>query len=190
MGLNLITLAEYKAYIGITSTTEDTKISTLLPIVSELTKTICRRTFVDYVNDAKVEIYSGGQPKLQLKESPILAISLLEYSSDYGSTYTSLVEYTDYVLDKEDDCIQCINGTEFIKAPNAYKVTYTAGFETLPSDLKVAVMDLLTYYLKNDMAVKSQRDSGSNTVKIEYILSNALPAHIARVFDLYKSSVD
>ena len=72
---------------------------------------------------------------------------------------------------------------------NGYKVTYTAGYEELPEDLKVAVLDLVTYYLKNDMAVKSQRDAGSNTVQIEYITKNTLPSHIARVFDLYVANV-
>lgn len=189
MGANLITLAEYKAYIGITSDTEDAKINVLIPIVSSLAKNICRRTFVDYVNDAKIEIYSGGQPKLLLEEYPVLAVSSVEYSADYGKTYISLVEYIDYAVDLEDGTVVPVGSTEFPRTVNGYKVTYTAGFESAPPDIKVAVMDLLTYYIKNDMAVKSQRDSGSNTVKIEYILSNSLPAHIARVFDLYKANV-
>ena len=83
-----------------------------------------------------------------------------------------------------------INSTgEFARAVNGYKVTYTAGYEVIPEDLKIAVMDLVKYYLSNDMAVKSQRDAGSNTVQIEYITKNTLPSHIARVFDLYKANV-
>lgn len=189
MGLDLVTLAEYKAYVGITSANQDNIIKAIIPKASQLAKTICRRTFVDYVNDAKTEVLSGGASKLLLSEYPLLAVSSVEYSVDYGKTYTSLVEFTDYVVDNEDGSIQCISATEFPKMVNAYKITYTAGYETIPDDLKVAVLDLVTYYMKSDMAVKSQRDAGSNTVQVEYITKNTLPSHIARVFDLYVANL-
>lgn len=190
MGLDLVTLAEYKAYVGITSTTQDTVITSIIPKVSSLVKSICRRTFVDYVNDAKTEVYSGGTVKMHMKETPLLALSGVEYSSDYGATYTDLVEFTDYVLDLEDNSINSINSAGFNKVVNGYKITYTAGYETIPTDLKLAVLDLCTYYLKNDMAVHSPKAPGTNSVQIEYIVTTALPAHIRRILDLYTESYD
>ncbi len=186
-GSDLITLAEYKAYAGITSTNQDTAIKSLIPKVSNLAKTYCRRTFIDYVNDAKTEVHLGGY-FLLLGEYPILEVSGVEASVDYGKTYTSLVEFTDYVVDKTNDTI-VPTAEVFPISINGYRVTYTAGYEEIPEDLKLAVLDLLTYYLKNDMAVKSARDAGSNTVQIEYITKNTLPSHIARVFDLYIANV-
>lgn len=188
MANNLITLAEYKAYAGISSTTQDAAITALIPKVSQLCKSYCRRTFIDWVDDAKTEVFKGGA-YLLLQETPVLTVSGVEISTDYGKTYSSLTEFTDYVLDVEEGIIRPILTTEFYNYINGYRVTYTAGYEELPEDLKIAVMDLLTYYLKNDMAVKSQRDAGSNTVQIEYITKNTLPSHIARVFDLYLSNV-
>lgn len=190
MSLNLITLAEYKVYAGITSQTQDTIINALIPRVSQLAKTICARAFNDYVNDAKVEVYSGGVTKLVMSEYPLIALTSVEYSADYGATYTALTEFTDFVVDSEDGHITSISTEGFPKTINGYKVTYTAGFDPLPEDLKIAVMDLLSYYLKSDMAVKSQRNAGSNTVQVEYITKNTLPSHIARVFDLYLSVVN
>jgi hypothetical protein len=203
MGLDLVTLTEYKVYAGITSTTQDTLINNLIPIVSNFTKTFCARSFVDYVDDPKIEVFKGGQPKLLMSEYPLIAVSSVEYSNDFGLTYSSLTEFTDYVVDNEDSSIQAIApisvfpirrkeiNTEaytFPEKTNAYKVTYTAGFDPLPSDLKVAVLDLLGYYLRSDMAVKSQRTAGSSTVQVEYITKNTLPAHIGRVFDIYTSA--
>lgn len=190
MGANLVTLAEYKAYAGITSTNSDAIINSIIPKVSQMVKTICRRTFVDYVNDNKEEVFSGGWSKLFLKEYPILSIGSVEASVDYGQTYTELVEFTDYVLDLEDGAIACINTDEFPKYINGYKVTYTGGYETLPEDLKVAVLDLVTYYLKNDMSVHSPKAPGTNSVQIEYITTANLPAHIRRVLYLYMGSYD
>lgn len=190
MGLDLVTLAEYKTYAGITSTNQDTQIKQLIPIVSQLAKTICRRTFIDYVSDAKTEVYSGGMDRLLMSEYPLLSVSGVEYSSDYGATYTSLVEFTDYVVDISDGSIAPMYQETFPKAINGYKVTYTAGFETIPSDLKIACLDLITYYIKSDMAVKSQRNAGSNTTQVEFITKNTLPSHISRVFDLYIATVN
>jgi hypothetical protein len=190
MGLPLITRKEYKDYVGITSTNSDTVIDAIIPKVSEFVKTYCRRTFIDYVNDNKVETTAGGYgEKIHLSEYPILSISSVDYSTDYGQTYTSLVEYTDYVVDIEDGSIVSLSG-DFPKLYNAYQITYTAGYESIPEDLKLAVMDLVTYYVKNDMAVHSPKAPGTNSVQVEYITTSALPAHIRRVLDMYKASWD
>lgn len=187
---DLITLAEYKAYAGINSTNQDDEIEAIIPKASQLTKTYCRRTFVDYVNDAKVEIHSGGLESIQLQEFPLIRVNSVEYSTDYGQTYIDLVEYTDFAVDLEYSSIIPIGTDVFPKYVNGYKVSYLAGYETIPEDLKVAVMDLVTYYLKNDSSVHSPKAPGTNSVQIEYITSNSLPAHIARVLNLYKGSWD
>jgi Phage gp6-like head-tail connector protein len=190
MGANLATLSEYKAYAGITSDTQDTMINAIIPKVSELVKNLCRRTFVDYVNDSKIEVHSGGYgSKIFLKEYPVLSVVGVEYSVDYGNTYTDLVEFTDYAVDLEDHSIVSIGG-EFDKYINGYKVTYNAGYETLPVDLKLAILDLITYYIKNDGSVHSPKAPGTNSVQIEYITTTNLPAHIKRVLDLYVGSFD
>lgn len=190
MPFDLITLAEYKTYTGINSTTQDTQINHLIPVVSEFAKTFCGRKFNNYVDDPNTEVLNGGYAKLLMQEYPLIGVNCLEYSADYGQTYTELVEYTDYVVDMEDSSIQVIGADVFPKLINGYRVTYRAGFDPIPEDLKIAVMDLLTYYIRSDMAVKSQRSVGSSTVQVEYITKNTLPAHIARVFDIYTAAWD
>lgn len=187
MAANLVTLAEYKAYAGITSPNQDAEISSIIPKVSALVKNICRRTFVDYIEDPKVEVFAGGYGVYNVKEYPILAVVCVEYSSDYGKTYTELEEFTDYVLDTEDHTIVAVSG-EFQKAVNGYKVTYRAGYETLPEDLKLAVLDLVTYYMKNEASIRSNKSVGSNSLQIEYVSSTNLPTHIKRILDLHTAS--
>lgn len=188
MGLDLITLQEYKSFANISSTTQDTQIKAIIPKVSELVKSICRRTFVDYVDDSKVEVFKGGT-FLPLAEYPVLAVQSVEYSADYGANYINLTEYTDWVLDTQEECIVPVGElTTFPYGINAYKVTYTAGYETLPVDLKLALLDLVTYYLKNDAAVHNSGSPRGNTVQVQYIMSTALPSNIQRVLDLYKAN--
>jgi len=185
MGISLVTLTEYKNYAGIANPNQDTVIANIIPKVSELVKTICRRTFVDWVDDGKVEYFEGGEV-FNLGEGPVLQVTSVEKSEDYGQTWTELVEYTDWVLKKTTHQIVPVSGTRYFdELVNGYKVTYTAGYEVLPEDLKLAVLDLITYYLKNDAAVHSSKAPGTNSVQIEYVTTTSLPAHIKRVLDLY-----
>ena len=85
MGLPLVTKEEYKAYVGITSTNSDDELTAIIPKVSEYVKTYCRRTFVDYVNDSKTETTNAGYgPSIIPKEYPLISVSSVDYSSDYG----------------------------------------------------------------------------------------------------------
>lgn len=188
MGLPLITKADYKAYMGINSTTHDNAIDILIPKISELIKNICRRSFVDYVATPKVEYHEGGALILVPEEYPVISVTSVEYSSTNGSTYTPLVEYTDYALSKATNSIKALYPSGFPSAVNGYRLTYTAGYSVLPEDLKLAVLDLLTYYLKNDSAIHSNKAPGTNTVQIEYVTTTNLPAHIKRVLDLHAAN--
>ena len=187
MGLPLVTAAEYKAYIGITSTNQDAAIASVVPKVSELVKSFCRRSFIDYVDDAKTETFKGGENSFNLKETPLLAVSKVEYSDDYGLTYTTLTEFTDYVVDTETDQVSLVSVYyQDIKKVNAFKVTYTAGFpDGLPTDLKLAIFDLITYYLRHESALHTSKAVGANSVQIEYITNTQLPSHIRRILDLH-----
>jgi hypothetical protein len=183
MGANLITKAEYKTYAGITSTNQDAEIDLLIPRVSELVKTYCRRTFVDYYNEVKTEMFAGGYGSLLLKETPVVQVLSVQKSTDYGQNYSDLTEFVDWV--QNADHIICINPRGFEPLINGYLVSYFAGYETVPQDLRLALLDLITYYRKNDAAIHSTKAPGTNAVQIEYISTTSLPAHIKRVLDLY-----
>ena len=183
MATNLVTKAEYKAYLGITSTNSDSEIDFLIPKVSDLVKTYCRRTFIDFYDEAKTEYFDGGFKKIILKESPVVSVSSVNYSEDFGNTYTALTKFTDWIL--RDDYILSLNPNGFAEVLNGYSVTYYAGYDEVPGDLKLAVLDLIEYYSKNNGAVHSNRDITPNTTQISYIASSNFPASIKRVLDQY-----
>lgn len=183
MATNLVTKAEYKAYLGITSVNSDGEIDFLIPKVSDLVKTYCRRTFIDYYDEAKIEVFDGGFKQIILKETPVVSVNSVAYSADYGKTYSNLVKFTDWVV--RDDYVISLNPGGFPEQINGYKVTYFAGYETVPADLKLAVLDLVEYYSRNNGAVHSTRDITPNTTQITYIASSNFPAAIKRVLDQY-----
>jgi hypothetical protein len=183
MALNLTTKADYKSYVGIKSTNDDAIIELLIPKVSQLVKTYCRRTFVDYWDTPKVEVFDGGLNSVLLKEPPVVQVQSVQVSKDYGQTYTDLVQYTDWVV--QGDEVRSLSPGGFEKLINGYKVTYTAGFEDVPGDIEVAVMDIISYYLKNDAAVHTSKNSNPNSMQVQYITGSHFPAHIKRVLDLH-----
>jgi hypothetical protein len=185
MGQSLITVAEYKTYSGISSTNQDAALALTIPKVSQLIKTICRRTFVDYLDDSKTETKRNlTNNRFLASETPVVSVNSVEFSDDFGKTYTTLTEFVDYVVDEEAVEIIAYPYIDYSKV-NAFRFTYNAGYETIPEDLKLAAMDLTQYYMRNDSAVHSTKSISPNTMQIEYVSSTNLPAHIKRVLDQY-----
>jgi hypothetical protein len=188
MANNLISVAEYKTYSGISSTNQDAALTLVIPKVSELVKSICRRTFVDYIDDPKVEVArSCTNNRFLLQETPVVQVLSFEFSENFGQTYTSLVEFQDYVVDEDAVEIIAYPYKDYQKV-RAFRVTYNAGYDSVPEDLKMATMDLVQYYMRNDSAVHTTKAISPNTMQIEYVSSTNLPAHIKRVLDLYTAS--
>ena len=96
-----------------------------------------------------------------------------------------LTQYVDWI--KRDDTVVNLIGSKFPVYLQGYKVVYTAGYDDTPQDLEIGIMDLITYYRKNDMSIHSNSAPGTNKTQIEYITSSQLPAHIRRVLDQYRA---
>lgn len=182
---NLVSLAEYKEYAGISSVEQDNKLNSILLYTSDFIKLYCRRSFIDnYVNGAFINIvdyWSGGHSSYYTKEFPVLEIVSVESSLDYGTTYNQLNPGVNYTYDMERERLY-IPEAEQLSLVNAYKITYKGGFATTPPALKAAALDLVEYYMKKESTPR--KTSGS--VSIEYIRSSDLPYHIKRVLDLYR----
>ena len=190
---DLVTLAEYKEAEGITSPKEDLRLATIVPAVSQLVKTYCGNSLIDYYSSNKVETFSMDWDThiAQLTESPVNTIVSVEKRDSVSESY-STVPTTDYYLDKATDSVLYVTGSTYKNWPKgagSIKVTYTAGYSACPSDLKLAVFDLITYYLKDEhkerrtLAGASIQNQGSTSLRD----SVAFPDHIKRVLDLYKN---
>ena len=185
MAVNLVTKTECKNYLGITTSNRDTEIDFLIPKVSKLVQTYCRRGLTEYANATVYTQYdNGGYDKIILKETPVINLISFGYSTDYGVTYTSLTQNTDWLLD--GDFIIPINYQGIFKYYlRGYKIEYFGGYDDLPDDLKLAVLDLIEYYMKNNSAVHVNRDVTPNVTQINYVSSTNFPAHIKRILDQY-----
>lgn len=191
MAIDLITVDEYKDLEGITSGKEDTKLDILVPSVSQLVKTYCGNSIVDYYSTNKVENFNVNWETqvIQLTESPLNTVVSVE--EGIAGVYTALTETTDFYVDKDTDSIyRTVGGVykNWMCGPGAVRVTYTAGYLECPADLKLAVADLITYYLRDEYKARMSL-SGATMENAETSLRNsvAFPDHIKRVLDFYKT---
>ena len=192
---DLITLSDYKISQGITSLQHDTRLTSLIASVSQLVKTYCNNSFVDYTTTSKTEVFDVvyGENFVQLTESPIIAVTSVSERDEPTDSYTSLVENTDYYVDAKTDSIYRVSGsvdTPFKTGRGAVSVVYTAGYTNgIPKDLQLAVIDLITYYHKDEHKVRqtiagaSLQNQGTTSQRDNV----GFPDHIKRVLDLYKN---
>ena len=192
---NLITLAEYKDSEGIQSPKEDLRLSSLIPSVSQLVKTYCGNSLVDYFATNKTETFNitWNTYAVQLTETPVNTVVSVKERSSYGSSYETLTT-TDYqyYFDYSTDSILRTNQGGYMfwpHGPASVEVVYKAGYDTCPADLRLAVIDLVTYYLKDEH--KERRTLGAASIQNQASTSQrdnvAFPDHIKRVLDLYKN---
>ena len=185
---NLISLDEYKEFEGLSSTKEDTKLELLVASTSQLVKTYCGNSIIDYYNIDKEEEFSvkWDTDLVQITESPIVSVSLVQHRQYETSDYVTM-SASEYYIDNTTDCLFRV-GRNWPRGFASVKLTYRAGYSRTPADLKLAVVDLVRYYLKNEYKDR-QTLSGATIENPSNSNKNgaAFPDHIKRVLDLYKN---
>ena len=193
---DLITLEEYKDAENINTTKDDTRLSALIVSVSQLVKTYCANSIIDFYSTNKTETFNidWNSHIVQLTESPIVEVSLVQERDSYQESYTTLTTTAhEYFLDEKTDSIIRTNAGNTYKnwprGAGAVKVIYKAGYASTPADLKLAVFDLITYYHKDEH--KQRQTIAGASIQNETSTSQrnnvAFPDHIKRVLDLYKN---
>lgn len=201
---NLINLHDYKTAEGIQSTKDDTKLELLITSVSQLVKTYCGNSILDFystategdpANNTKTETLSINWASniVQLTESPVVQVHSVKERDTLSSAYVTLTANEDYYVDLSTDSIYRTTSSGSAKnwpnGPGAVQVVYNAGYASCPQDLRLAVFDLITYYHKDEhkarqtIAGASIQNQGSTSQRNNV----AFPDHIKRVLDLYKN---
>ena len=188
---NLITLEEYKEAESISNPKDDIKLSALITSVSQLVKTYCGKSFLDYYTSPKVELFTiePNTYMVQLDESPVVEVVSVEERDGISSAYATLVDGSDYYFEAATDAVVRSDGhigyRHWKRGPGAVKVTYKAGYEETPADLKLAIIDLVTYYHKDEHKPNKSM-SGANIQNPMGVNADNFPAHIRRILEMYR----
>ena len=198
---DLVTLQEYKDFAGLQGVQNDARLNTIIDNVSQLVKTYCGTTIIDFARTDKTEFFNIADDhvdRIILAESPLISVSQVQERESQADAYVTLItENSDssgkyeYIVDLESDSIIRTTSTgtrSFKKGHKAVKVVYRAGYTSTPEDLKLAVFDLIKYYMKDER--KERMSIAGSTVEnpISTSLRNNIgfPDHIKRVLDMYK----
>ena len=189
---DLITIDEYKEYEGITSSNEDLRLEKLIPSVSQLVKTYCGNSIIDFFSVDKVETFNlqWHTSFVQLTESPLISITQVEERLNPSADY-AVLDAADYYSDLETDSVIRLSGSlekNWNTGPGSVRVTYRAGYASTPADLKLAVIDLVKYYIRDEH--KERRSIAGATIEnqgVTKLRTGDFPDHIQRVLDLYKT---
>ncbi len=198
---DLITLQQYKDFAGLTGVTMDARINVIIDSVSELVKNYCGTSFVDDYSSNKTEyfdIHDSETTRVMLDEGPINTVSSVSERESQADAYVTLItENSDssgkyeYIVDTMTDSIIRTNENidkAFPKGRRSVKVVYTAGYSACPEDLKLALFDLVKYYLKDERKERMQIAGAmiENPTSTSIRNNAGFPDHIKRVLDMYK----
>ena len=192
---DLITVQEYKDAEGIRGDNNDDRLAIFVPQVSDLAKKYCGTSFIDFYSSAKTETFNiidNYTSVVVISETPVNSVTSVKERDNPTTAYLTLTNNTDYYIDTNSDSIFRLdsdgNRKAYKKGFGAIEVVYTAGYSATPSDLKLALFDLVTYYLKDEH--KQRLTLGGATIQNQgsasLRTSTDFPDHIKRVLDLYR----
>jgi len=154
---SLVTLDEIKQHYGMVGSDAavDDELESISERISKIFETFCDRTFTE---TTWTEYYDGGGKNiLVLDHYPIISITSIYDDSDWGWGATYLVDSDNYMI-KNDREVVYKSGYVFYDYIQNVKVTYVAGYSTIPADLKhVAILETIrSYKSRKDVDVTSK----------------------------------
>ena len=136
---DLVTLQQYKDFAGLQGVQTDARINVIIDQVSQLVKTYCGTTIIDFATSDKTEYFNIADnyvDRIILSESPLISVSSVQERESQSDSYTTLItENSDssgkyeYIVDFDSDSIVRTNATgtkSFSKGMKAVKVVYRA----------------------------------------------------------------
>jgi uncharacterized phiE125 gp8 family phage protein len=198
----LVTLTAVKAELGITDTSKDAFIGTLIDQASAQVESYCARIFArqTYTQDIRLERMQTG---LLLAQLPVVAV---ETVTEAG---TELDPATDYEVNLRAAIIYRISGDRATcwAAGGKISVEYTAGYympgddlspapaadEVLPADIQRVALELVKLgYFARDRDPTVSRESVPDVYDVSFknpAVGRAIPLELAAALDPYRAQV-
>jgi Phage gp6-like head-tail connector protein len=146
----ILTLAEFKTYVGISDTSEDNQLNPMIDMINDLIPELTERTLEETAYEN--ELYDGSATTaLNLNNYPIVSIEeVLVYNTEIEVvSYSDRVETgTDgyWIKDAENGVLYRNAGWPIGRG--VISISYTAGYDTIPNNLKYAALQAASYLRK------------------------------------------
>jgi len=169
----LATLTEIKDYyqFGNTRQIDDDLLTDLSIRVTAIFQTYCQVGSFKIKNFEEV-VDGYGDMFLFVSNKPIVEIQEINYSDEWDWTLESIVDPDTYAI---RDSLYIASKTVWNRRVGAYRVKYTAGYTTIPPDLKqVAIEEVIRRYnhRKDFDVIAKQLDDGNVTYTEKGLLTS------------------
>jgi hypothetical protein len=182
----LFTLEEYKSFASMTTTKEDTSITALLDPIQKIIE--------DYLGftlgtDGITQRFLTRQEKVSyVLDSTNLTVTQVTYRNTGALATTDPIVLTDADYFVSDLGILTILSPQTVATTGILdngilEVTFDQDTDTIPSDLKLAGMQLLRHYLKNDGGRESISINGQT---VDFAAATGFPGYIRGILDLHR----
>lgn len=188
-GVALISLNELKAYLRLTSSNENSILSTLLNAASQWVRNYVKRNLVQATY---TEYYSGdGSFELQLKNYPIVSVTSINIDQLRQFAASNLVDITNNVIVKKDAGIlrafNLLYG--FTWGESNIKVIYSAGYNVstnMPYDIRLAVKRIIDHQFRTGYTHRKldHQSESIGTANITF-RENDIPKDAKSILDRY-----
>lgn len=195
----LVTLADTKQFLGIDNNEQDDTIKLLINMATDYIEKKTNRRFKSTVYTD--EEYDGtGKFELKLKQFPVITFTQLQKNNATDNTdswetinatdywvdlETGIITRTSEFLDWEDNEEVGLAESVFSLGKNKYRITYTVGYATIPSDLQYACMAFVSQVLNNRKAGGIKSESlGDHSIVFEEIYQK--DSIVKQILDNYK----
>lgn len=128
----LCEISDIELYTGttITETVNEALMTSLINSVSAEIETICNRKFN---LDTYDQTYDMDGRNINLKQSPIVSITSIEYGSPFNPSERTALETDQYFTHNDEGIISLL--LRFNRAEQWVNVVYSAGYATIPDDI-------------------------------------------------------
>ncbi len=186
--MEIITLDDYKAYVGINSPTKDVQLQVYIDFVNDFIPAYCGLSFSEEIK-TQVPLTMDESSIIFINDFPLVSIEKLEYvdPTNIGTDMSldnCIVDYD--VGEIYLGLIPSETGTGTFPMSTrqyAYRVSYTSGHSTVPASIALAAYELVTHYEK-------EKWMGSKTIgngqSVSYTDKRYLPPHIKNALDMYR----
>lgn len=166
----LTSVADVKELLGITGSTQDNLITRNINYATKIILNYCGVT--SFNSTAYIEYYDGiGGNELVLRNKPVIHMTSVEWRDEAGNNASfELLDTEDFFVDEEAGIIKSLIGLG--GTYHNWKITYTAGYATIPDDLAEACARMAAFMLENGTAGTSIKSKQEGQRKVEYFDSS------------------
>lgn len=158
-----VTAAEAKTHLRVTSSDDDTYITTLIKVARQLCESYAGLSFITQTRQIKLDSFPAGDAPIRLSYGPVSAVGTFTYLNDAAGT-TTMVAGTDYTLDIHSEIPRLVTLDSWPTdlrddTPHRVVITYTAGYGSasdVPAIIKQAILMQIGSLYEN------RQDEGSN----------------------------